>query len=162
MHSRQKGSKDSLHQLINSYPSFTFSNYNIKDVEKVRQKGNYHQLTCTDVLSTCLCSSHFLHNTPLRISTIIISILFIFSIYFYQLEANYFTTLQWVLSYIDMNQPWSHMCSPSRSPLPPPFPPNSSGTSQCTILPQFYRQENLVTKTQKKSCSRSSASKLVN
>ena len=22
-------------------------------------------------------------------------------------EANYFTTLQWVLSYIDMNQPWS-------------------------------------------------------
>ena len=29
-----------------------------------------------------------------------------FFIYFYQLEANYFTILQWVLSYIDMNQPW--------------------------------------------------------
>ena len=39
-----------------------------------------------------------------------------FLIYFYQLEANYFTVLQWVLSYIDMNQPWS---SPSQSPLPP-------------------------------------------
>ena len=25
------------------------------------------------------------------------------------MEANYFTTLQWVLSYIDMNQPWSYM-----------------------------------------------------
>ena len=45
-----------------------------------------------------------------------------FLIYFYQLEANYFTTLQWVLSYIDMNQPWIYMCSPSRSPLPPCFP----------------------------------------
>ena len=42
-----------------------------------------------------------------------------FPIYFYQLEANYFTILQWVLPYIDMNQPWIYMCSPSRSPLPP-------------------------------------------
>ena len=38
----------------------------------------------------------------------------------------------WVLSYIDMNQPWSYMYSPSWSPLPPPSPPNSSGSSQCT------------------------------
>ena len=38
---------------------------------------------------------------------------FFFFIYFYQLEANYITTLQWVLSYIDMNQPWSYMYSPS-------------------------------------------------
>ena len=46
---------------------------------------------------------------------------FIFFIFiFYQLEANYFTILQWFLSYIDMNQPWIYMCSPSRSPLPPP------------------------------------------
>ena len=28
---------------------------------------------------------------------------FIFFIYFYKLEANYFTTLQWFLSYIEMN-----------------------------------------------------------
>ena len=33
-----------------------------------------------------------------------------------QLEANYFTILQWFLSYIDMNQPWVYMCSPSQSP----------------------------------------------
>ena len=33
------------------------------------------------------------------------SIVFFFFIYFYYLEANYFT-FQWVLSYIDMNQPW--------------------------------------------------------
>ena len=55
-----------------------------------------------------------------------------FSIYFYYLEANYFTVLQWFLSYIDMNQPWVYMCSPSRSPLPPPSPPDPSGSSQCT------------------------------
>ena len=48
--------------------------------------------------------------------------------------ADYFTTLQWVLSYIDMNQPWSYMSSPSRSPLPPPSPPDSSGSSQARAL----------------------------
>ena len=58
--------------------------------------------------------------------------LFIFFIYFYQLEANYFTILQWFLSYIDMNQPWIYMYSPSQSPLPPPSLPNSSGFSQYT------------------------------
>ena len=55
-----------------------------------------------------------------------------FFIYFYQLKANYFTTFQCVLSYIDMNQPWSYMYSPFQSPLPPPSPPDSSGSSQCT------------------------------
>ena len=40
--------------------------------------------------------------------------------------------MQWVLPYIDMNQPWSYMYSPSWSPLPPPSPPDSSGSSQCT------------------------------
>ena len=58
--------------------------------------------------------------------------LFFFFIYFYWLEASYFTTFQWGLSYIDMNQPWSYMYSPSRSPLPPPTPPVSSGSSQGT------------------------------
>ena len=38
---------------------------------------------------------------------------FFFFIYFHQLEANHFTTLQCVLSYFDMNQPWSYMYSPS-------------------------------------------------
>ena len=48
----------------------------------------------------------------------------LFFIYFYQLEANYFTILQQFLSYIDMNQPWIYMYSPSRSPLPPPSLPD--------------------------------------
>ena len=58
------------------------------------------------------------------ITTTVLSqyLLIFFSIYFYQLEANYFTILQWFLPYIDMNQPWLYMCSPPRSPLPPPSP----------------------------------------
>ena len=36
------------------------------------------------------------------------------------------------MSYIDMNQPWSYMYSPSRSHLPPPSLPDPSGSSQCT------------------------------
>ena len=64
-------------------------------------------------------------------SFFVVVVLF-FPIYFYQLEANYFTILQWVLSYIDMNQPWIYMCSPSGSPLPPPSLPDPSGSSQCT------------------------------
>ena len=31
-----------------------------------------------------------------------------------------------------MNQPWIYMCSPSRSPLPPPSPSQPSRSSQCT------------------------------
>ena len=37
--------------------------------------------------------------------------------YLFKLEANYFTILQWSLPYIDMSQPWVHMCSPSGTPL---------------------------------------------
>ena len=33
-----------------------------------------------------------------------------------------------------MTQPWVYMCSPSRSPLPPPSPPDPSRSSQCTRL----------------------------
>ena len=66
-----------------------------------------------------------------------------FSIYFYQLEANYFTTLQWVLSYIDMNQPWIYMCSPSQSPLLPPSPSHLSGSSQCTSPEHLSHASNL-------------------
>ena len=41
------------------------------------------------------------------------------------MDANYFTILWWFLPYIDMNQPWVYMCSPSWPPshLPPhPIP----------------------------------------
>ena len=52
------------------------------------------------------------------IRVILSDVFFFFSpIYFYQLEANYFTILKWLLSYFDMNQPWSYMYSPS---IPPP------------------------------------------
>ena len=37
-----------------------------------------------------------------------------------------------VLPYINMHPPWVYMCSPSWTPLPPPSPYHSSGSSQCT------------------------------
>ena len=43
---------------------------------------------------------------------------FFFFFFFYQLEANYFTILQWFLSYIDKNQPWFYMYSPIPIPSP--------------------------------------------
>ena len=48
------------------------------------------------------------------------------------MESNYFIILWWFLPYIDMNQPWVYMCSPSWTPLPPPSPSHTSGSSQCT------------------------------
>ena len=36
------------------------------------------------------------------------------------------------LPYIDMNQPWVYMCSPSWTPLPSPSPSSPSGSSQWT------------------------------
>ena len=42
-----------------------------------------------------------------------------------------------------MNQPWIYMCSPSRSPLPPPSPPDPSGSSQCTSPEHSSHASNL-------------------
>ena len=42
--------------------------------------------------------------------------------------------LQWILLYIDMNQPWVYMCSPSQTPHLLPSPSHPSGSSQCTSL----------------------------
>ena len=47
------------------------------------------------------------------------------------------------LPYIDMNQPWIYMCSPSRSPLPPTSPPDPSGSSQCTSPEHLSHASNL-------------------
>ena len=44
---------------------------------------------------------------------------------------------------MDMNQPWIYMCSPSRSPLPPPSPSRPSGSSQCTRPEHFSHASNL-------------------
>ena len=70
-------------------------------------------------------------------------ILFNFYLFFYQLEPNYFTILQWFLSYIDMNQPLIYMYSPSQSPLPPPSLPDLSGSSQCTRSEHLSHASNL-------------------
>ena len=59
------------------------------------------------------------------------------------MEDNYFTILWWFLPYIDMNQPCIYMCSPSRSPLPPPFPYHPSGSSQCTSPEHLSHASNL-------------------
>ena len=74
---------------------------------------------CWKEIIDCFFSSFFYAKF------IFILMLFL-KIFFYQLEANYFTILQWVLSCIDMNQPWIYMYSPSQSPLPPPSPPDPS------------------------------------
>ena len=55
--------------------------------------------------------------------------IFIFLIYLIGGELLYNIIL--VLPYIDMNQPWVYMCSPSWTPLPPPPPSHPSGSSQC-------------------------------
>ena len=45
--------------------------------------------------------------------------------------------------YIDMNQPWIYMCSPSWTPLPPPSPSHPSGSSQCTSPEHLSHASNL-------------------
>ena len=47
------------------------------------------------------------------------------------------------MPYIDMNQPWIYMCSPSQSPLPPPCPSHPSGSSQCTSPEHLSHAFNL-------------------
>ena len=52
-------------------------------------------------------------------------------IYLFLLKTNYFTVLWWVLSYIDMNQPWVYMYLPILNPPPTSLLIPSSGLSQC-------------------------------
>ena len=47
------------------------------------------------------------------------------------------------MSYIDKNQPWFYMYSPSQSPLPPPSLPSPSGSSQCTRSEHLSHESNL-------------------
>ena len=51
--------------------------------------------------------------------------------------------LWWILSYIEMKQPWVYMCSPSRSPLPLPSPPAPSRFTQCTRSERLSHASNL-------------------
>ena len=64
--------------------------------------------------------------------------------FYFPLDKADFITFSWgwggwllyniilVLPYIDMNPPWVYTCSPSWTPLPPPFPFHPSGSFQCT------------------------------
>ena len=68
---------------------------------------------------------------------------YFFFIYFYQLKANHFTILQWVLSYTDMNQPWIYMCSPSRSPSRLHPHPNPQGLPSAPAPEHLCHASNL-------------------
>ena len=71
---------------------------------------------------------------------------FTFFFFFLEIWAAFYLFifyLWWILSYIEMKQPWVYMCSPSRSPLPPPSPPAPSRFSQCTRSERFSHASNL-------------------
>ena len=54
------------------------------------------------------------------------------SFYFYLFIYFLLYNIVLVLPFINMNPPWVYKCSPSWTPLPPPSPYHSSGSSQCT------------------------------
>ena len=79
--------------------------------------------------------------------------IFIFSVYYKLSFFPPFIFIRWrlitlqyccgFLPYIDMNQPWIYMCSPTRSSLPPPSPSHPSGSSQCTRPEHLSHASNL-------------------
>ena len=54
-------------------------------------------------------------------------------IYLFQLEANYFTILWWVLPYIDMDQPQIYMCPLVLNPTPFSLP-----TPSLWVVPKHW------------------------
>ena len=58
-------------------------------------------------------------------------------------STYFFVCVWWILSYIEMKQPWVYMCSPSRSPFPPPSPPAPSRFSQCPRSERLSHASNL-------------------
>ena len=58
-------------------------------------------------------------------------------------KGFFFFYLWWILSYIEMKQPWVYMCSPSQSPFPSPSPSHPSGSSQCTSPEHLSHASNL-------------------
>ena len=67
----------------------------------------------------------------------------LFYIYIFFHFFIFFFYLWWILSYIEMKQPWVYMCSPSQSPLPHPSPPVPSRFSQCTRSERLSHASNL-------------------
>ena len=74
-------------------------------------------------------------SVPLTHPTVFSSVfcLFVFfkNIYLFELEANYFTIMWWVLPYIDLNQPWVYMCPPILNPSP-----TSLATPSLWVVPE--------------------------
>ena len=75
-------------------------------------------------ISACSCllssiSGYNMYNTS---RNAILKMIFFFLLY----------NIVLVLPYINMNPPWVYTCSPSWTPLLPPFPYHRSGSSQCT------------------------------
>ena len=69
--------------------------------------------------------------------------LYYLSLFFFVTSFLFFFYLWWILSYIEMKQPWVYICSPSQSPLPPPSPPDPSRSSQCTRSECLSHASNL-------------------
>ena len=94
-------------------------------IEVVRVKGYLDSNLGESILSSTIISTMLVIDAPF---------LNFFLIFFY---------FWWILSYIEMKQPWIYMCSPSRSPLPPPSPPAPSRFSHCTRSEHLSHASNL-------------------
>ena len=74
---------------------------------------------------------------PWNIRTIIFFLLEVMALFIY-FNWRLITILWWFLPYIHMNHPRVFMCSPSWTPLPPPYPSHPSGSSRCTSPEQSH------------------------
>ena len=63
--------------------------------------------------------------------------LFLFFSFFFFYCSGFCHTLKWI------SHGFIYMCSPSRSPLPPPSPPDPSRSSQCTRSERLSHASNL-------------------
>ena len=79
----------------------------------------------------CLTRKLKILNLVIVLQPSSLSMIFFFIFFFY---------LWWILSYIEMKQPWVYMCSPSQSPLPPPSP---SRFPPCTRSERLSHASNL-------------------
>ena len=96
------------------------------DKENNTQKSCEHLNRCRKNLWTNFLTCSVFKN--IFLGNCILFLLFIIIIIFYFLLYN----IVLVLPYISMHPPWVYTCSPSWTPLPPPFPYHPSGSSQCT------------------------------
>ena len=121
-----------------NFPSPTLSSKGLK--ERKSDKISEHSIISSHFLCFIQISFSYMIiicqpcKKPLLVPRCTMQHLFFILFFFY---------LQWILSYIEMKQPWVYMCSPSRSPLPPPSPPDPSRSSQCTRSEYLSHASNL-------------------